>query len=229
MRLWLWLRYNEGMIKHKSTKYIRLTVGEEIGNAVTHGVMAFLLLWINPFIAIVAYNQGGYSLAISKTVFIISIFLMFLASCLYHSMAYDTQHKRIFQILDHIFIYVAIAGSYTPVALNIIGGFWGILILIIQWGMVLAGILYKSLTKQSIPKLSVTIYLIMGWTAVLFMPLIIQKASPWFIFFIALGGILYSIGAWFYSQKERPYFHFIWHLFINFAAISHFIAIIFFI
>jgi hemolysin III len=222
------LRYNTSMTKPKN-KYIRLSVGEEIGNAITHGVMAFLLLWLNPFIAIEAYKKGGYLLAASTSIFIISLFLMFIASCLYHSMAYDTKHKRVFQILDHIFIYVAIAGSYTPVALNIIGGWWGVLIMIIQWGMVLAGILYKSISIRSIPKLSVTIYLIMGWTAILFMPLILQKASPWFIFFIGLGGILYSVGSWFYSQKERPYFHFIWHIFINLAAITHFIAIVFFI
>jgi hemolysin III len=124
---------------------------------------------------------------------------------------------------------VAIAGSYTPVALNIVGGWWGILIMVIQWGMVLAGILYKSISRRSIPKVSVTIYLIMGWTALLFMPLIIQKASPWFIFFIGFGGVLYSIGSWFYSKKEKPYFHFVWHIFVNLAAITHFIAIVFFI
>jgi hemolysin III len=223
------LRYNESMTKIKPNKYIRLSKGEEIGNAITHGVMAFLLLWLNPFIAIAAYNKGGYLLAASESVFIISLFLMFMGSCLYHSMAYETTHKRVFQILDHIFIYVAIAGSYTPVALNIVGGWWGILIMVIQWGMVLAGILYKSISKRSIPKVSVTIYLIMGWTALLFMPLIIQKASPWFIFFIGFGGVLYSIGSWFYSKKEKPYFHFVWHIFVNLAAITHFIAIVFFI
>jgi len=217
------------MTKTNTHKYIRLSVGEEIGNAVTHGVMAFLLLWLNPYIAIHAYENGGYILATSKIIFINSLFLMFMGSCLYHSMAYDTKHKRVFQILDHIFIYVAIAGSYTPVAMSIVGGWWGILIMVIQWGMVLAGILYKSISRRSVPKVSVTIYLVMGWTAVLFMPIIFQKASPWFIFFIAFGGVLYSAGAWFYSKKERPYFHFIWHLFVNFAAIAHFIAIVFFI
>jgi hemolysin III len=69
----------------------------------------------------------------------------------------------------------------------------------------------------------------MGWIAVLFFPVIIKNSQPSFLAFIALGGVLYSVGAWFYTKKERPYFHFIWHLFINFAAISHFIAIIFLI
>lgn len=218
------------MTKKNSIKnIIHLSVGEEIGNSVTHGVMSLLLLGFLPWTAVDTYIRGGWLLSIGTSIFIISLFLMFLTSALYHAMAYETKHKYVFRILDHIFIYFAIAGSYTPIALYIIRGWQGTLILIIQWGMVLTGILYKSISQKSIPKLSVTIYLIMGWIAVLFFPVIIKNSTPIFLSFIALGGLLYSVGAWFYTKKERPYFHFIWHLFINFAAISHFIAIIYLI
>ncbi len=218
------------MTKKNSIKnIIHLSVGEEIGNSVTHGIMSLLLLGFLPWTAVDTYIRGGWVLSIGTSIFIISLFLMFLTSALYHAMAYETKHKYVFRILDHIFIYFAIAGSYTPIALHIIRGWQGTLILIIQWGMVLTGILYKSISQKSIPKLSVTIYLIMGWIAVLFFPVILKNSQPNFLLFIALGGLLYSIGAWFYTKKERPYFHLIWHLFINFAAISHFIAIIFLI
>jgi hemolysin III len=218
------------MTKKNSIKnIIHLSIGEEIGNSVTHGIMSLLLLGFLPWTAVDTYIRGGWVLSIGTSIFIISLFLMFLTSALYHAMAYETKHKYVFRILDHIFIYFAIAGSYTPIALYIIRGWQGTLILIIQWGMVLTGILYKSISQKSIPKLSVTIYLIMGWIAVLFFPVIIKNSNPSFLIFIALGGLLYSVGAWFYTKKERPYFHFIWHLFINFAAISHFIAIIFLI
>jgi hemolysin III len=218
------------MTKKNSIKnIIHLSVGEEIGNSVTHGIMSLLLLGFLPWTAVDTYIRGGWVLSIGTSIFIISLFLMFLTSALYHAMAYETKHKYVFRILDHIFIYFAIAGSYTPIALYIIRGWQGTLILIIQWGMVLTGILYKSISQKSIPKLSVTIYLIMGWIAVLFFPVILKNSQPNFLAFIALGGLLYSGGAWFYTKKERPYFHFIWHLFINFAAISHFIAIIFLI
>ena len=83
--------------------------------------------------------------------------------------------------------------------------------------------------KKSYPKLSVTIYMIMGWCAVLFLPALIAKANALFLIFIVLGGIMYTIGVIFYSQPKHPYFHFIWHLFINLASIFHFIALIFFI
>lgn len=208
---------------------VRLSFKEEVGNSITHGVMSFLMLMGLPFASIYGYVKGGMTLGTGYGIFIISLFLMFLASTLYHAMAYDSKHKYVFRILDHSFIYVAIAGTYTPVCLYVIGGKLGYGILIVQWLMVLFGILYKAIAQKSIPKLSVTIYLIMGWAALIAMPDLIRNSNFWFVFLIALGGILYSIGAWFYMQKDRPYFHMIWHLFINFAALSHFIAIIFFI
>jgi len=208
---------------------VRLSFKEELGNSITHGVMSFLMLMGLPFASIYGYVKGGMTLGTGYGIFIISLFLMFLASTLYHAMAYDSKHKYVFRILDHSFIYVAIAGTYTPVCLYVIGGKLGYGILIVQWLMVLFGILYKAIAQKSIPRLSVTIYLIMGWAALIAMPDLIRNSNFWFVFLIALGGILYSIGAWFYMQKDRPYFHMIWHLFINFAALSHFIAIIFFI
>jgi len=218
------------MSKEKTMKnLIQLSFGEELGNSITHGVMSLLLLFALPYVAVFSYLKGGVLLALGTSVFIISIFLMFLTSCLYHAMAYDTPHKYVLRILDHIFIYFAIAGSYTPIALYAIGGWQGWLILVIQWSMVLFGILYKSIAQKSIPKLSVLIYLCMGWTALLFIPKLLASTSGLFLGLIVLGGVFYSVGAGFYMQKSRPYFHFIWHLFINLAALAHFVAIVFYL
>ncbi len=208
---------------------VHLSFGEEVGNSVSHGVMCVALLCLLPYVAIHSYLKGGTLLAVSESIFIISMFLMFLASTLYHSMAYDTKHKYIFRKLDHIFIYVAIAGSYTPIALYIVGGLLGWVIFAIQWICVLFGILYKSLSSNRKTKASIIIYLIMGWLAVLFIPQIIRESGIAFIALILGGGVFYSVGAWFYKQKTRPYFHFIWHLFINMACICHFIAIVYLI
>jgi hemolysin III len=216
------------MVQRKQKLARRLSIGEEIGNAITHGVMAFLLLGVYPFVAVFAYQRGGWLQMSAVSIFIVSLFLMFLLSTLYHAMAYDTKHKVVFRILDHIGIYFAIAGSYTPVALVIVGGFWGNVILVIQWSMVLIGILYKSIAKSSIPTLSVAIYLVMGWIAVLFMPVIFNQAQPMFLGLIGLGGVLYTAGVFFYGSKF-PFAHFVWHLFIMFAAIAHFIAIVVFL
>lgn len=158
-----------------------------------------------------------------------SIFLMFLASTLYHSMNPQSKHKEIFHILDHIFIYVAIAGSYTPIAVTVIGGWQGIFITALQWAMVLFGIFYKSLSRRSIPAVSLTIYLVMGWTIVFFMPLFVRQASTPLLVLIAAGGVFYTLGAWFYARKGFRYHHMVWHLLINLAVACHFAGIVFFL
>ena len=207
------------------------TVGEEIGNAVSHGVMSFLALAVLPFAAVWAYAHDTEPVlaAVSVSVFVISIFLMFFASTLYHSMNPQSRHKEVFHILDHIFIYVAIAGSYTPIALSVIGGWQGIVIAVVQWAMVLFGIFYKSLSRRSIPAVSLTIYLVMGWTIVFFLPLFIRHASTALLWLIALGGVLYTGGAWVYARKGFRYHHLVWHLLINLAVAAHFTGIVFFL
>ena len=207
------------------------TVGEEVANAVSHGVMSLLTLLALPFAAVWAYvhDPDGVLASASVSVFVISIFLMFLASTLYHSMDPLSKHKAVFHILDHIFIYVAIAGSYTPIALVVIGGWQGIFITVLQWAMVLFGIFYKSLSRKSIPAISLTIYLVMGWTIVFFLPLFVRRASVPLLVLIALGGLLYTLGAWFYAKKGFRYHHVVWHLLINLAVAAHFVGIVFYL
>lgn len=205
----------------------RLSFKEEVFNCVSHGIMALLMLFLIPTCAVYSYAKYDIIRFVGVSIFTICLFLMFLGSTLYHSMYYSSPQKAVFRILDHIFIYFAIAGSYTPIALSLIGGWEGTLILIIQWTMVLVGILYKSLATNSLPKLSLTIYLVMGWTAVLFIPLLLRNAKIPFLTFIIIGGILYSIGAVFYAKKNMKYSHVIWHFFISIASITHFIAIVF--
>ena len=188
------------------------TVGEEIANTVTHGVMSLVALVALPFAAVWAYvhDPNPVTASVSVSIFVISIFLMFLASTLYHSMNPASKHKAVFHILDHIFIYVAIAGSYTPIALSVIGGWQGIFITILQWAMVLFGIFYKSLSR-------------------FFLPLFVRQASTALLVLIAAGGVLYTLGAWFYARQGFRYHHMVWHLLINLAVVAHFIGIVFFL
>lgn len=217
-------------MSRKKLPYIP-TLGEEIANTLSHGVMACATLAALPFAAVWAYAHDTEPVlaAVSVSVFVISIFLMFLASTLYHSMNPQSRHKEVFHILDHIFIYVAIAGSYTPIVLSVIGGWQGIVIAVVQWAMVLFGIFYKSLSRRSIPAVSLTIYLVMGWTIVFFLPLFIRHASTALLWLIVLGGVLYTGGAWVYARKGFRYHHLVWHLLINLAVAAHFTGIVFFL
>lgn len=217
-------------VKQSKAEYVP-TVGEEIGNTVSHGVMALLSLCALPFSAVWAYvhdAQGVLSSA-GVSVFVISIFLMFLASALYHSMNPRSRHKAVFHVLDHIFIYVAIAGSYTPIALSVIGGWQGIFIAALQWTMVIFGIFYKSFSHRSIPAVSLTIYLVMGWTILFFFPLFLRHACTTLVVLIAAGGFFYTLGAWVYAKKGFRYHHLVWHLLINAAVICHYVGIVFFL
>lgn len=200
---------------------------EEVANAVTHGVMAMLALFFLPYVAVIGYIEKGPIGSITKSVFVISLFLMFTSSCLYHSMAFESKHKQVLRLVDHIFIFVAIAGSYTPIGLLVIGGPWGIGIVAFQWLLVLIGALNKTLSKKGGQKASLAFYLLMGWSAVVLFPIMVNKAGSGLMVSIVAGGLFYSVGATIYAFKGFKYHHMVWHLFINLGALSHFIGIVF--
>jgi hemolysin III len=204
------------------------TLGEEVSHSITHGVMAALALLALPYAAVHAYLIGGVLQSATTSVFVISILLMFMASTLYHAMKPYTLHKDIFRILDHSFIYVAIAGSYTPLALCVIKGWEGIVIVVLQWLAVIAGILFKTLSSKALPKASVAVYLVMGWTALLVLPTLFRQGSLGLILLIFAGGLFYSAGVAFYASRFK-FAHMIWHFFVALGAASHFIGIVYFI
>ena len=210
-------------------KVRKYSLGEEVGNAISHGVMAFAVLGGIAPTAIYAYNRHGVLATVGTTIFMCSIFLMLLSSSLYHSMSAGTKQRQVLQILDHIFIYVAIAGTYTPITLIIIGGWQGIVVASVQWCMVIVGILYKSIAKKRITKVSLAIYLIMGWSVIFVFPLFIRNASLGMQLLILAGGVFYSAGTYFYSKKEKRFYHMIWHFFVNLGAVCHFIGILLFL
>lgn len=217
-----------GKNRQNRKNYVQ-SFGEEVGNTVSHGVMTVAALCALPLAAVRGYISAGTTGAVCASVFAISLLVMFLGSTLYHCMEHDSKHKAVFHILDHIFIFVAIAGTYTPVAISVIGGWQGVVIVIVQWLAVLFGILYKSLSRRSIPALSLSLYMIMAWTVVFFFPLFLRNAPTGTLWFIALGGLFYMVGAWFYARKGFKYHHLVWHLLINLAAAAHYAAIVFFL
>ena len=205
----------------------RLSFGEEVANSITHAVGAVAMLVLLPITAIYSYHHYGMQAAVGMSIFDISLFLMFMSSTIYHSMQYDSPQKFVLRIIDHSMIYIAIAGSYTPVALSLVGGWLGYLIIVLQWGATIFGILYKIFAKKINDKFSLFLYLLMGWLVVFIIPCIISKTGVVFWSLMLAGGLAYTIGAIFYARK-RPYDHMIWHLFILLASILQYIAIVHF-
>ena len=205
----------------------QLSFGEEIANAVTHAIGAVLMLILLPISAIYSYEEHGLVSAVGTSIFVISLFLMFLSSTIYHSMSYGSTHKYILRIIDHSMIYIAIAGSYTPVVLSLMNDWRGYLIIAIQWGTTIFGILYKIFAKKVNEKFSLALYLIMGWLVIFIIPQIIGQTGPVFWGLMLAGGLCYTVGAGFYAKK-KPYFHMIWHLFILAASALQYLAIVYF-
>ena len=193
----------------------KLSFGEEIANAVTHAVGAVLMLILLPISAIYSYEGHGLVAAVGTSIFVISLFLMFLSSTVYHSMSYGSTHKYILRISD------------TPVVLSLMNNWFGYLIIAIQWGTTIFGILYKIFAKKVNEKFSLALYLIMGWLVVFIIPQIIGQTGPVFWGLMLAGGLCYTVGAGFYAQK-KPYFHMIWHLFILAASALQYLAIVYF-
>ena len=204
----------------------RLSFGEEVANSVIHAVGAAAMLVLLPITAIFSYQHYGIAASVGMSIFVISLFLMFLSSAVYHSMQYDSPQKYVLRIIDHSMIYIAIAGSYTPVALSLVGGWLGYLIIVLQWGATIFGILYKIFAKNINEKFSLFLYLLMGWLVVFVIPAIISKTGAMFWLLMIAGGLSYSIGAIFYARK-RPYDHMIWHLFILLASTLQYIGIVY--
>ncbi|EGE54853.1 PAQR family membrane homeostasis protein TrhA [Streptococcus parauberis] len=204
-----------------------LSFGEEVANATTHAIGSATMLVLLPITAIYSYQTYNLQAAVGSSIFVISLFLMFLSSTIYHSMTYGSPQKYILRIIDHSMIYIAIAGSYTPVALSLVGGWLGYTIIILQWGITIFGILYKIFAKNINEKFSLALYLIMGWLIVFILPTLIQKTGLTFGILMFLGGLSYTIGAAFYAKK-KPYYHMIWHLFILLASALQYIAIVYY-
>ncbi|MBT8315066.1 MAG: hemolysin III family protein [Maribacter sp.] len=196
---------------------------EERLNAISHGLG--IVLGIVGFFLLLRNNANKTEYAVlSIVVYSVSFVLLFLASTLYHSIT-KVGLKRKFRILDHIGIYLLIAGTYTPVALITLHNGNGWLIFYIVWGIAAVGTLLKLFFTGKFEVLSLLLYLAMGWLIVLDFQNLLDNTSGLGTLLLFIGGAFYTLGIFFYAWKRIPYNHFIWHLFVLGGAISHWLFI----
>lgn len=162
----------------------------------------------------------SWQMAFGVIFFITGMFLMYLSSTLYHWVR-PGMAKDVLRRLDHISIYVMIACSYTPICVGVIGGWAGWTIFGVQWGIVLAGTFYKIFAFGKYPRLSLAIYLVMGWSALLVAPAVFSRLSAPAIAFLLSEGVFYTAGTYFFSHDDRPHYHAIWHVFVLLGSIAH--------
>lgn len=157
-------------------------------------------------------------------VYSISILFLFSASTLYHLAGVEPLKSRL-RILDHIGIYLLIAGTYTPVCAITLWGSKGWLLLSLVWGIALAGTLLKLVFPNKYHGLALVLYLVMGWLIVLDFSNLILNTTAEGIWLLGAGGIFYTVGIVFYMVKRIPYNHLIWHGLVLLGAVSHWVFI----
>ncbi|MDL5027938.1 hemolysin III family protein [Vibrio sp. TMPB1044] len=198
---------------------------EERANAITHGlgvalgVVGLILLLIRAF-----DHQADMLTIASMAVYGSSIILLFLASTLYHSITTE-KTKRLLKTLDHCAIYLLIAGSYTPFLLVGLRTPLAMGLMAVIWGIALVGIIMKIAFVYRFKRLSLFIYLAMGWLSLIVVYQLAMNIEMGGLVLLALGGVIYSLGVIFYVAKRIPYNHAIWHLFVLAGCACHFFAI----
>jgi len=204
------------------------STGEEIANAVTHGIG--MLLGIAALVLAAVKGAGSQNIlyTISMMIYSVATIILYTSSMFYHAFK-DGKAKNVFERLDHLSIYILIAGSYTPLCLISIGGAKGIILCCLQWLLAGIGIVFKVIWIDRFVKIHVAIYLLMGWMITFFISSIL-KAIPTSGFYLLLaGGLSYSIGVLFYVFSWFKYHHFVWHLFVLAGSILMFFAIYLFV
>lgn len=206
---------------------MQLTIREP-GSAITHFI-ACLMTAIAASPLLIKAQNGVTTIAL--TIFCISMILLYGASTLYHSVNVTGKVLRIFRKIDHMMIFVLIAGSYTPVCLIVLGGASGYALLALVWGIAIAGMVIKALWVTCPKWFSSLIYIAMGWVCVLVFGQLLDTLPTAAFLWLLTGGIIYTIGGVIYALKlplfnaHHKYFgsHEIFHLFVMGGSICHFI------
>jgi len=200
--------------------------GEELANSLSHGLGLLLAIAGLPVLIIHAYHGGKTYAVASAAVFGSSVLALYLASTLYHAIP-QQKVKAILQALDHVAIYLLIAGTYTPIALGVLRGGWGWAMLGTIWTMALAGTLFKAMGGLRFPRLSTALYVMMGWVGVIAIRPLWLHMQAGGLAWLAAGGLAYTLGVVFFVLDGRlRYSHFIWHLFVLAGTVCHFFAVL---
>jgi hemolysin III len=200
------------------------TRAEELANAISHGLGA--ALGVAGLVLLVVHTsfRGDVWGIVATSVYGASVVLLFATSAVYHWLDHPGA-KRVFQVLDHVAIFLLIAGTYTPFSLVTLRGPWGWSLFGVVWGIATLGTIFESVWLGRYPRLSVALYLAMGWVGVVAaVPLWRAVPGPVIAWLVA-GGLSYTVGVIFFAWETLPFHHPLWHLFVLAGAVCHFCAV----
>lgn len=199
----------------------RLSIGEEVFNAVSHGIGTALS--IAAFTLLLVRSDTPLKLTAS-CFYGISMMVMMLSSCIYHAMPAGSKVKRICRRFDYSSIYLLIGGTFAPVLLVFMGNKVGIIFFCIQWAVILTGVMLVAVFGPGRWRpLHFTLYFVIGWSGLLFLPTL-YRYDRTLLLMIFLGGVAYTIGMIPFARKNK-YDHCVWHLFVLGGALFHWVGI----
>ena len=202
-----------------------LTILEEVGNAITHGVGAVLALV--GFILLLLKSDTGMKV-MASCFYGISLFILMLMSCLYHSFKSGSKVKRIWRRFDYASIYLLIGGTFAPLYLVYWGNTLGIVLFCIQWSLIVFGIIMLAIFGPGKWKwIHFTLYFTIGWSGLIMLPDFFHNNIP-LLLMILIGGIVYTVGMVPFA-RDKKYDHFIWHFFVLIGALLHWFGIYLFV
>lgn len=205
------------------------TVGEEIANAVTHGVAALLsIAGLAVLVAFAVLYSGSPKVVAAVSIFGASMVFLYTASTLYHSIP-NPRAKKVLQYLDHSMIYVLIAGSYTPFCLITLQGYTGIALLCAVWLIAIAGISLQAVLLHKADWINCLLYLSMGWLAVFVIDPLVSTLDSTGLALLVAGGLAYTVGVVFYTFERIPFSHAIWHTFVFAGTTLQFFSVLFYV
>ena len=203
----------------------KYTLGEELFNAITHGIGALLSVAGCVVLLVRCHQLGDSVAAVSSAIYGTTLIILYTMSTLYHALA-NEKAKAVFRVFDHVTIYLLIAGTYTPYTLACLGGALGWTLFGIVWAAAIVGIVFSSIRLRRFQKLSMICYIAMGWVILIAIKPLWQVIGTLPMVFLVIGGVLYTGGVLFYQMKESRYMHSIWHLFVIAGSIFQYFSIL---
>lgn len=197
---------------------------EEKLNVWSHALGFFLSVFVFPFLMYKAIISKDLNTIISYAIYGLSMIVLYASSTLYHS-AINRKIRYYLNILDHSAIYVLIAGSYAPISLVILDGTLGWVVFTTSWLIAIFGIIYKIYFIGKYKVFSILSYLFMGWLIMFFLKPLTTNLPIWGQRWLLLGGVFYSIGAYFFIANKIKYNHAIFHVLVLLGSLCHFVTI----
>jgi hemolysin III len=205
----------------------RLSV-EELANCLTHGAGLILSIIGSAVLIILASSYGQWLHIVSGTIYGITLILLYAASTLYHS-SKSRGYKNIFQSLDHCAIYLLIAGTYTPFTMITLKGGLGWILCSVVWILAVSCIAARLFAPERFKSISAITYLVLGWLSLVAIKPVISILPLSAVALLMMGGIAYTAGIMFLGARRIPHNHAIWHLFVLFGSICHYVAVLLYV